>query len=115
MVGVLDEEAAGDLFEDAWGVGGGDLEEAEVLLGGEAGEGFGGEGGGYDGFDEELGDFFGGCGVDLAVDADDATEGGDGVGFEGAAVGFEDCGAGGGSAGVGVLDDDYRCVARRIR
>ncbi len=37
VVGVLDEEAAGDLLEDAGGVGGGDLEEAEVFLGGEAG------------------------------------------------------------------------------
>ena len=54
-----------------------------------------GEGRRDDGFDEELGNLFGGCGVDLAVDADDASEGGDGVGFEGALVGFEDGCAGG--------------------
>ena len=36
VVGVLQEEAAGDLLEDAGGVGGVDLDEAEVLLGGEA-------------------------------------------------------------------------------
>ena len=65
--------------------GGVDLDQAQVLLGGEALEGFGGEGRGDDGFDEELGDLFGGGGVDLAVDADDAAEGGDGVGGEGAA------------------------------
>ncbi len=85
VVGVLDEEAAGDLLEDAGGWGGVDLDEAEVLFGGEALEGFGGEGGRDDGFDEELGYLFGGGGVDLAVDADDASEGGDGVGLEGAA------------------------------
>ncbi len=59
---VLEEEAAGDLLEDARRFGGVDLDEAEVLLGGEAGEGFGREGGGDDGFDEELGDLFGGGG-----------------------------------------------------
>ena len=34
------------------------------------------------------------------------TEGGDGIGLERSEVGLEDGGAGGGSAGVGVLDDD---------
>ena len=70
-------------------------------------EGFGGERRRYDGFDEEFGDLLGGGAVDLAVDAEDAAEGGDWVGGEGAGVGLEDGGAGGGSAGVGVLDDDY--------
>jgi hypothetical protein len=67
--------------------------------------GFRGEGRGGDGFDEELGDLGGGCGVDFAVDADDAAEGGDGIGGEGFFVGFEDGCAGGCAAGVGVLDD----------
>ena len=106
LIGVLDEHAAGNLLEHARGGGGGDLDKAEVLFGGEAGEGLGGEGGGDDGFDEEPGDFFRGGAVDLAVDAKDASEGGDGVGGEGAGVGFENRGARGGSAGVGVLDDD---------
>ncbi len=104
-VGVLEEEAAGDLLEDGGAFAGGDLDEAEVLFGGEAGRASGVKDGGDDGFDEELGDLFGGFGVDLAVDADDATEGGDGIGGEGAVVGVEDGGAGGGAAGVGVLDD----------
>ena len=47
--------------------------------------------------------------------ADDAAEGGDGVGGEGALVGFEDGCAGGGSAGVGVLDDGDGASWRRIR
>ena len=83
-----------------------DLDQAQVLLGGEALAGFGREGGGGDGFDEELGDFFGGVAVDFAVDADDAAEGGDGVAGEGLLVGLEDGCAGGRAAGVGVLDDD---------
>jgi len=37
---------------------------------------------GGDGFDEELGNFFGGCGVDFAIDADDSSEGGDGIAGE---------------------------------
>ena len=107
-VGGLDEEAAGDLLENARERGGSglDLDEAEILLGGEAGEGFGGEGGSDDGLDEEFGDLLGGGSIDLAVDADDAAEGGDGIGGESAAIGVEDGRAGGGAAGVGVLDDD---------
>jgi hypothetical protein len=90
VVGVLHKEAAGDLLEDARGVWAGVMaSRAEVLLGGEAGERLGRERGRDDGFDEELGDLLGG-GVDLAVDADDASEGGDGIGLEGAAVGLED-------------------------
>ena len=104
-VGVLHEEAAGDLLEDAWGLGRGRSGRGGGSFWRRSARGFRGEGGRDDGFDEELGDLLGGGGVDLAVDADDAAEGGDGVGFEGAAVGFEDGGAGGGSAGVGVLDD----------
>ena len=47
-----------------------DFDQAQILFGGEALAGFGGEAGG-DGFDEELGDLFGGVAVDFAVDADD--------------------------------------------
>ena len=82
-----------------------DFDEAEILLGGEDGQGLGGEGGRGDGFDEELGDGGRGVGVDFAIDADDAAEGGDGVGGEGFFVGLEDGCAGGCAAGVGVLDD----------
>ena len=42
-----------------------------------------------DGLDEQLGDLRGGCAVDLAVDADDAAEGRDGIGLERALVGLE--------------------------
>ena len=104
-VGVLKEHAAGDLPGDWRGGGGVDLDETEVLFGGEDGECFRGEGGGGDGFYEELGDDCCRFGVDRVIDADDAAEGGDGVGGEGFFVGLEDGMAGGGSAGVGVLDD----------
>src|SRR5579863_5999570 len=49
--------------------------------------------------------FFGGIGVDGAIHADYSAEGGDGITFEGALVGFGESLAGGGAAGVGVLDD----------
>ena len=49
--------------------------------------------------------FFSGLGVDGAIHTDYATEGGDGIAFEGALVGFRQSLAGGGAAGIGVLDD----------
>ena len=52
----------------------------------EAGECAFREGRCHDGFDEELGDLFRSGFVDFAIDADDSTEGGDRVGFEGARV-----------------------------
>ncbi len=67
-----------------------DFDQAQVLLGGEAGEGFGREAGRGDGLDEELGDFLGGFGVDFAIDADDAAEGGDGVAARARLIGLED-------------------------
>ncbi len=104
-VGVLEEEATGDLFEGDGGGAGGDFDEAQVLFGGKAVAGFGGEGRGDDGFDEELGYLLGSRAVYGLIDADDAAEGGDGVCGEGLGVGLEDGGGDGGSAGVGVLDD----------
>ena len=56
-VGVLKEQASGDVFDDGLGRGGVDLDETKVLFGCEDGACFGGEGGRGDGFDEELGDF----------------------------------------------------------
>src|SRR5437868_5922931 len=87
------DRAAGDLPEHALGTGAGgwfegDLQEAEVLLCREAGESAGGEARGDDSLDEELRDLLGCRAIDLAVDADDAAEGGDGVSLEGALVGF---------------------------
>ena len=61
-VGVLKQQAAGDLLEDGAERSGADLDEAEVLLGGEAVAGLGSECRGGDGFDEELGDLLGGRG-----------------------------------------------------
>ena len=71
----------------------------------EAIEGIVTEGGSGDGFDEEVGHFFGGIAVDFAIDADDGAEGGDGIGDERLAVGFKLIVAGGDAAGIGVLDD----------
>ncbi len=48
------------------------------------------------------------------VNADDAAEGGDGIGGEGFLVSLEDGCAGGRAAGVGVLDDGDH-GAHRIR
>ena len=97
------------------GGAGADFDEAEVLLGGEALACFGREGGCSDGFDEELGDFGGGFGVDGAVDADDSAEGGDGIAGESLLVGLEDGVAGCGAAGVGVLDDDDGGLVELLR
>ena len=64
-----------------------------------------------DGLDEEFGDLFGGCGVDLAIDADNSAEGGDWIRRECFLIGFEDGCAGSRAAGVGVLDDgDHRLI-----
>ena len=107
-VGVLQQQAAGDVLDDRPRRGGLDFDQAQVLLGGEALPGLGGEGGRGDGFDEQLGDLLGGVAVDLAVDADDAAEGRDRVAGQRLLVGLEDGGAGGRAAGVGVLDDGRR-------
>src|SRR6185437_6255195 len=113
-VGVLQEQATGNLLEDTRGMRGADFNEAKVLLGGEAGAGFGRERWRGDGFHEELGDFLGCCDVYLAVDSDDGTEGGDRIGGEGFLVGFEDCGACCGSARIGVLDDGYARLVKLL-
>ena len=84
-----------------------DFDQAEILFGGEALQGFGRKGGSGDGFDEELGDLFGCCGVDFAIDADDSAEGGDGIAGQRLLVGLEDRCAGGRAAGIGVLDDGH--------
>jgi len=105
-VGTLDEVAAGDRFDDGLiEAAGGDGEQAEVLLGGEQGEGLGAVGGGGDGFDEGLGDFGGGIGIEFAVEGEHTAEGADGVGGEGLAVAVGEGGGGGAAARVGVLDD----------
>ena len=57
-VGVLQQQAAGDVLDDRARRRVADFDEAEVLFGGEAFAGFGGESGRGDGFDEELGDFW---------------------------------------------------------
>src|SRR5436305_114012 len=46
-----------------------------------------------------------GSSIDGAIDADGATEGGDGIAFERAFVGLGQRRAGGGSGWIGVLDD----------
>jgi hypothetical protein len=66
-VGVLQEHAAGDLLDDRLWRAEFDFDEAEILLGGEDGQRFGGEAGRGDGFDEELGDGGGGGGVYFAL------------------------------------------------
>jgi hypothetical protein len=82
------------------------LDQAQILLDGKALAGLGGETGSGYGLDKELGDL--GCGraVYLAVDGDDSAIGRDRVAGQSLQVGFEDRGAGGRAAGVGVLDDD---------
>ena len=114
-VGVLQQQSAGDVLDDGARRGGVDFDQAQILFGGEALAGLGGEGGRGDGLDEELGDFGGGVGVDRAIDADDAAEGGDGIAGEGLLVGLEDGCAGGRAAGVGVLDDDDGGFVKLLR
>ena len=81
-VGVLKEQAAGDVLDDRARRRVADFDEAEILFGGEALAGLGREGGRGDGFDEELGDFVGGFAIDGAIDADDSTECGNGIACE---------------------------------
>ncbi len=104
-VGILEKQTAGNLFEDALIRGGANDHKTKILLCGETLPGFGSEAGSGYGFDKQRGHFFGGVAVDLAIDADDGAEGGDGIGDQGLAVGVEDVGAGGRAAGIGVLDD----------
>jgi len=72
---ILNKETTRDLLEDARGLGGGDPDKSKILLRGEAFDGLWCERGCDDGFDKELGDLFRCGGVNLAVDADDASEG----------------------------------------
>ena len=89
-VGILKEQAAGDVFDDRSWWGGFNLYEAKVLFCGKEGVGFRGEGGGGDGFDEELGDFGCGAGIYFPIDANDASKGGDGIASEGFPIGVKD-------------------------
>ena len=104
-VGILEQQAAGNLLQHALVGSRANDDEAEILFCGEALARLGSEAGSGDGFDKERGHFFGGIAVDFAIDADDRSEGGDGIGDQGFAVGVEDIGAGGRAAGIGVLDD----------
>ena len=85
---------------------GGSSSRAQIFLSAEDGFGFFVEAGGGDAFGEKLGDFFGGGGVDDAVEGEDSAESGDGIAGEGFAVGLEERVLFGGAAGIVVLDDD---------
>ncbi len=104
-VGVLEKQAAGDLLDDGFRRGGVDLDQAEVPFAGEGFAGFGGKGRGRRWLRRRAWRSLRRPRRRLAVDADDAAEGRDGVGGEGFLIGLEDGGAGGCAAGVGVLDD----------
>jgi hypothetical protein len=90
-----------------------DLDEAEVLFGGEALAGFGVKAGAAMASTKSLA-ISAAARVDLAIDADDAAEGRDGIGGEGFLIGLEDGCAGGRAAGVGVLDDDDGWARRKL-
>ena len=106
-VGVLKEQAAGNVFDDRARRCVADLNEAQILFGRKALARFRGEGGRSDGFDEELGDLFGrGFSIDVAIDADDSAECGDGIARERLLIGLENRWSRCGAAGIGVLDDD---------
>ena len=94
------------MLDDRFWRGGLNLDQTEILLGGEALAGFRGEGRRGDCFDKELCDFSGGFRVNSSIDADDTSKSGDGIGGEGFLVGLKDCCSGGCAAGVCVFDDD---------
>src|SRR6202034_1423086 len=106
-VGILQQKASGDVFDDGPRRSGLDFNQAKILLRGKALFGLSGEAGSCYGFDEELGDFLGGSAVDDAIDAEDAAEGRDRVSGKSFLIGFEDRCSGGCAAGIGVLDDGH--------
>ena len=96
-------------------IGGHDFDQAEIFLGGEFGLGGFVERRGGDDFQKKLVHFLGGFGVDGAIHADHAAEGGDGIAFQSALVGFGESLARGGAAGIGVLDDGADWLRKFLR
>ena len=91
------------------------FDQAQVLFGGEALAGLGGEGRRGDGLDKELGNLSGGVAVHRAVDADDPAECRDRVASQRLPVGLHDIRSGGRAAGVGVLHDDRCWLVKLLR
>ena len=83
---MLDEDSAQDALELKFAIGieasRRKFEQAQILFGGENCFGLFVEAGGGDAFDEELDDFFGGGGIERAVEGKDTAECGDGIGCE---------------------------------
>ena len=112
---ILQEQSAGDVFDDRARGCVADFDEAEILFCGKTFACFRRKGRRGDGFDKELGDFGCGLGIDGTIDANDSAECGDGIAGEGFLVRLEDGAAGGGAAGVGVLDDDDGRLVKFLR
>ena len=105
-VGVLQKQAAGNLLDDRARRSGTDFDKAQILFRGEAFARLRAKSWSRDGFDEELGNLSGGFAVHGAIDPDDSAESGDRVACECFLICLENGLAGGGTAGVGVFDDD---------
>ncbi len=105
-VGVLQKQAAGNLLDDRARRCGTDFDKTQILFRGEAFARLRTESWSCDGFDEELGNLSGGFAIHGAIDPDDAAESGDRVACERFLICLENGLASGGTAGVGVFDDD---------
>src|SRR5206468_4119714 len=105
-IGILQEQAAGDLFDDGALRSSTDLDKAQVLFGSEPLARLWSKLRCGDRFDEQLGDLGRGFSIDGAIDADDTAECGDGIAGERLLVSLEDRVAGRSAAVIGVLDDD---------
>lgn len=80
-------------------------EEAEIFFGAQDLQGVGRKRWGHNGFDEKRADFIGQSFCDSAIEREDATEGGDRIGGQGAAEGLTNIISRGGAARVGMLND----------
>ncbi len=115
-VWLLNEHASGDALELKLAVrfeaAGRQFEEAKIFLGGENGFCFFVESRGGDAFREKLGDFFGGGGIDRAIEGQHAAKGRYGIAGERFQVRVAKSFLFGGAAGIVVLDDDSGGAAK---
>ena len=96
-------------------IGGANLDQPQILFRGEALASLRRKRRRGDRLDKQIGDLFGRCSVYLAIDADHAAVGGDGIAGQGFLIGLENGSASRRAAGIGVLDDDDGGLFKLLR